>query len=77
MSDTVSVLTLDDQKEYIVLEQITKEEHTYYIIFENENPKNVQVIEVFDNKEFIVIDEEPLKTNIFKEFFKRHPEFQK
>ncbi len=79
MSQKVSVLTLEDGKDYVVLEQIKKEKHDYLILFEDENPKNIVVTEFYSGEESYVelIEEEELKYNIIEEFFQRHPEFQK
>lgn len=78
MSQKVSVLTLEDGKDYVVLEQIKQESHDYLILFEDENPQNIVVAEFYSGKEsYIELIEEDLKYQIIKEFFHRHPEFQK
>ena len=77
MNDEVTVLTIDNI-DYIVLEKITKDENEYLILFENDNPKNILIVEYFKKTSQVAeIDDTNLKNEIFEEFFKRHPEVQK
>ena len=77
MNDEVTVLTIDNI-DYIVLEKITKDENEYLILFEEDNPKNILIVEYFKKTSQVAeIDDAKLKNEIFEEFFKRHPEVQK
>ena len=77
MNDEVTVLTIDNI-DYIVLEKITKDENEYLILFEEDNPKNILIVEYFKKTSQVAeIDDVKLKNEIFEEFFKRHPEVKK
>ena len=77
MNDEVTVLTIDNI-DYIVLEKIMKNKNEYLILFEDENPKNILIVEYFKKTSQVAeIDDTNLKNEIFEEFFKRHPEVKK
>ena len=77
MNEEVTILTIDNI-DYIVLEKIAKEGKEYLILFEDENPKNILIVEYFKKTSQVAeIDDAKLKNEIFEEFFKRHPEVQK
>ncbi len=77
MNDEITVMTIDD-KDYVVLEKILKDVHEYLILFEEENPKNILLVEYYKNASQIEeIENKDLKIMILEEFFKRHPDLQK
>ena len=77
MNDEITVMTIDD-KDYVVLEKILKDVHEYLILFEEENSKNILLVEYYKNASQIEeIENKDLKIMILEEFFKRHPDLQK
>ena len=77
MNDEITIMTIDD-KDYVVLEKILKDVHEYLILFEEENPKNILLVEYYKNASQIEeIENNDLKIMILEEFFKRHPDLQK
>ena len=77
MNDEITVMTIDD-KDYVVLEKILKDVHEYLILFEEDNPKNILLVEYYKNASQIEeIENKDLKIMILEEFFKRHPDLQK
>lgn len=77
MNEEVTILTMDNI-DYVVLEKINKDEKEYLILFEDENPKNILIVEYFKKTSQVAeIDDANLKNEIFEEFFKRHPEVKK
>ena len=77
MNDEITVMTIDD-KDYVVLEKILKDVHEYLILFEEENPKNILLVEYYKNDSQIEeIENNDLKIMILEEFFKRHPDLKK
>ena len=48
MNDEITILTIDD-KDYVVLEKINKEFHEYLILFEENNPQNILLVEYYKN----------------------------
>ncbi len=76
MNDEITVMTIDD-KDYVVLEKILKDVHEYLILFEEENPKNILLVEYYKNASQIEeIENKDLKIMILEEFFKRHPDLK-
>ena len=76
MNDEITVMTIDD-KDYVVLEKILKDVHEYLILFEEENPKNILLVEYYKNASQIEeIEDKDLKIMLLEEFFKRHPELK-
>ena len=76
MNDEITVLTIDE-KDYVVLEKILKDVHEYLILFEEENPKNILLVEYYKNASQIEeIEDKDLKIMLLEEFFKRHPELK-
>ncbi len=76
MNDEITVMTIDD-KDYVVLEKILKDVHEYLILFEEENPKNILLVEYYKNASQIEeIENNDLKIMILEEFFKRHPDLK-
>ncbi len=77
MNEEITILTIDNI-DYVVLEKILKNEHEYLILFEEENPKNILLVEYYKKSSQVEeIEERKLKVEIFEEFFRRHPEFKK
>lgn len=80
MNETVSVITLDDNIDYVVLEKITFDSHEYLILFEDEKPDHIVIAELLEEEQdsFIeTVEDDELTIKILDEFFKRHPEFKK
>ena len=76
MNDEITIMTIDD-KDYVVLEKILKDVHEYLILFEEENPKNILLVEYYKNASQIEeIENNDLKIMILEEFFKRHPDLK-
>ena len=76
MNDEITVMTIDE-KDYVVLEKILKDVHEYLILFEEENPKNILLVEYYKNASQIEeIENNDLKIMILEEFFKRHPDLK-
>ncbi len=76
MSDEITILTIDDI-DYVVLEKILKDVHEYLILFEEDNPKNILLVEYYKNASQIEeIEDKDLKIMLLEEFFRRHPELK-
>ena len=77
MNDEITILTIDE-KDYVVLEKIVKELHEYLILFEEDDPKNIMLVEYYKKTSQVEeIVNKDLKVMILEEFFKRHPDLQK
>ena len=76
MNEEITVLTIDD-KDFVVLEKIIKDIHEYLILFEEENPKNILLVEYYKNSSQVEeIEDKNLKLMLLEEFFKRHPDLK-
>ena len=77
MNDEITVLSIENI-DYVVLEKIEKENHEYLILFEDENPKNILLVEYFKKTSQVEeIEDQKLINEIFTEFFNRHPDIKK
>ncbi len=77
MNDEITILTIDE-KDYVVLEKIVKELHEYLILFEEDDPKNIMLVEYYKKTSQVEeIVNNDLKMMLLEEFFKRHPDLQK
>lgn len=77
--EQVSVITLEDGIDYVVLDKISIENHDYLILYEDEHPENVSVKEFFGGTDAYLedIDDPKEYQKVIAEFFKLHPELQK
>ena len=77
---TVNVVTLDDQKEYVILDKISHNLDTFVFLASKENEKNILVRKrvVYNNEAFLeeLADFKELQLS-FSLFFKKHPELLK
>ena len=78
MKEKVSVLTLDNGKEYAVLEKIINNNHNYLILFEENNPKNVVIAELYEGKDpYIELNlEDEIIKEVLQIFVEKHPEYK-
>ncbi len=77
MNDEVSVIKLDDNQDYVVLEKITMQNQDYLILFLEEDPRKIMFVS-YDEKEKTVteVTSKPILNNLYVQFYQRHPEYQ-
>ena len=75
MNEEVTVLTLDNGKQYVVLEKIKYNGQEYLILFNEENPRELLYGEYL-NQEITEVTNPNLIKDLTGEFFLRHPEYQ-
>ena len=77
MNDEVSVIKLDDNQDYVVLEKITMQNQDYLILFLEEDTRKIMFVS-YDEKEKTVteVTSKPILNNLYVQFYQRHPEYQ-
>ena len=69
----VSVITLDDDKDYVVLEKIDN----YLIVFEEDNPQNVLFASYDEESQCLKkVTSKSTLTDLYLAFCERHPEYK-
>ena len=77
---TMNVITLDNQKEYFVLDKILHNQDTFVYLALKENPEEIVIRNRIVENEEVFLEEIPNLDELhlaFSLFFKKHPELLK
>ncbi len=78
MNQNVTVITLEDNKNYVVLDKIIIDDKSYLILALEDNPKLIIAVAFLEESKSVEpIKNQEILNQVLKEFASKHPEFLK